>query len=236
LPFVNGTVLASARLRFSSRAGAPVPEKRSVLERAADALSTKRAQGASFSESVETGLKAYREGKRADAFTDFIYQALDTPRYTLDLGFRRSVTDSLKKSTAQKLAEYMPWHNEAPERTELERQLKIMDAMTEEDKLFIHNLGAAGKQRIADASGTSYKEVTKLTRHFIQARAIHEWINSRAKRKKPIPTEQLELFQAMRVEPSPRSFSLLAQFSIERRRASSRNRRLVNHQRFRYPR
>jgi len=170
---------------------------------------------------------------------DFVYQALDTKRYTISEGFATSIRDSLKttgiQKVSQKVREIMPWYRKEPERIELEKQLEIIKCMTPEQQLNPILMSMESKAQLAKVSGAKYEEVNKLIRQFVQARAIHEWINARARTERPIPSTQKELFEQMRIQPSPRSFELMVQGSITRARGRRKKRQLVNFRRFVLP-
>lgn len=162
------------------------------------------------------------------SFKQFVDHALALPKYDLISGFKSNIEQSLKMTALEKVREWMPWTKKDPNKAELEAQLRIMEQMAPIDVLFPLKLGVARKQEIAIAAGTTPGAVGKMIRHFMQARAIHDFIHARERWNKPMPNDTEELFRLMRVTPSPRGFELMAEANQKRH---TKRRRLVNFQR-----
>jgi len=163
-----------------------------------------------------------------DAFKQFLDHALATPKYDLVNGFKSSIEQSLQMTTLQKLREMMPWSKQDPNKLELENQKRIIDNMSPLDLLFPLKINAARKRTIALAAGTISGAVSKLIRHFAQARAIHDFVHARKRWNKPMPNDTKELFELMRVAPSTRGYELMVEANQKRHQ---KRRRIVNHQR-----
>ena len=162
-----------------------------------------------------------------ESFKTFMTQSLAVKTYDLGSAFRQNVEESLKMSTMEKVREYMPWTKKDPAKLELEGQLDIIKSMTPLELLFPLQIGLEGKQKIALRAGVTAPAVSKLIKHFMQARAIHDFIHARKRWGKPMPNDTKEMFELMRVMPSSRGFALM----VEANQRQHGKRRIVNHQR-----
>lgn len=163
-----------------------------------------------------------------ESFKQFLDHALSMPKYDLQNGFKANLEQSLKMTSLERIREAMPWAKKDPNKAELEAQVRIIEKMTPLDLLFPLKLGIERKQQIAIAANTTPGAVGKLVRSFMQARAIHDFVQSRQRWGKPLPNDTTELFELMRVTPSPRGYSLMVEAS---QKPYQKRRRMVNHQR-----
>jgi signal recognition particle GTPase len=163
-----------------------------------------------------------------EAFEKFVNQTLALPKYDLQEGFRASLEESLKMTTMQRMREALPWVKKDPQRAELEGQIRIVDNMTPLQRLFPLQIGLEGRQKLALSAGTTASEVSKLVRHFMQARAMHDFIHARKRWDKRLPNDTEDMMEMMRVRPSSRGYMLMVELSQKRH---AKKRRFINYQR-----
>lgn len=163
-----------------------------------------------------------------ESFKTFMTQSLAVEKYDIGSAFRKNIEESLKMTTLEKLRESMPWAKKDPAKLELEGQLNIIKNMTPIELLFPMQIGLEGKQKIALRAGVTAPAVSKLIKHFMQARAIHDFIHARNRWRKPMPNDTKEMFELMRVMPSSRGFELMVEAN---QRQHGKGRRIINHQR-----
>ncbi|KAJ1631854.1 hypothetical protein T492DRAFT_993395 [Pavlovales sp. CCMP2436] len=195
---------------------------------AGEAVDKSRGQGKGWGQSFKEGMIRFKEGKMEDSFKQYIIAALKIDKFDLANGFKSNIEDSLKQSTFEKMRDAMPWSTKNPARAELEEQLRIVGAMSQFDNIFPLKIKAERRVAIAAAAGSSPQAVGKLVKHYFQARAIHDFIKARRRLDSPMPIDTKNLFELMRIQPSPRSYELTVQANQTR---SINKRRMINFQR-----
>lgn len=148
--------------------------------------------------------------------------------------YRETVQQALKMTTVQsavqKAREYLPFFSKDAQREEMERRIKIIECMSDKQKLLPLSMSSSAKQELAIAAGASVTEVNKMLKEFVHARALHEWMRVRMESNKPLPVNNKELQQLVFVQPTSRTFMMQAEMmqSQQLGKRGRRRRRYVN--------
>jgi len=109
--------------------------------------------------------------------------------------FKKQISDAASEGGVTGWKSHIPGVKDQPMVQEMQKQLRIMDAMTESELAFPKGdapLGRREKLRISSASGEAVKTINELMDAFENTAAMQSWLRTRHLKKLPLPATMAE--------------------------------------------
>ena len=104
-----------------------------------------------------------------------------------------------EKRSAGGWKSFVPGVSKAPELADIRKQIKIIEAMSADEREDPSSIRRNAKRRIASASGAAINEVNLVMKGFDGALSMYEWISYRKNFDLPLPTSLTEAYDIMMV-------------------------------------
>ena len=145
-------------------------------------------------ESFSQGMEERQQTKQDEMYQKEIEHLVTIDKFSLR-DFHEQVKKAAEQGGATGWKNYIPGANSQPQVKQIQEQLKIFEAINEDEFRDHTKLKRREKLRVSETSGMSVQDINSLLEQYEHSCALHGWLKHRHNRGMPLPQNMEEATQ-----------------------------------------